>query len=768
MKYLLYLFGAAVLVLAFIGLFRLALRQPKRPVTGKYLSRLTALALALLCLAFFWTYDGALTLTAQMSSVGHISEVFYFGRSGDAAAYSTVLNETGEVKFTLPKGVNVHLIRFDPVEGEGDFILSDMQLKAFGAPVETFSNEQLFDGLYSDNIPVMELTEDGIHFVTEDNDPISMLPDAITVTLNNYIRVYSILTLVGSALLGLFVNWIFVGRRIQAFFDRGLSLLRGWFERIGIHPAAMVIACIHFLFCFYLQHTVFYFEAQYLNHIIFYECLFFALLQILWQVIFNVVRKVRRRDQPTLDFLKFFGIYFGIMFGFLLLIWPGYLSWDEYCEIYAGTRWEIVALYHFLVQDSFTLMQMLVPGIGGANLFPCLLCSTVVGYVFREIYTRCGRTKWIYLLYIPMVFPAVLMENFQWQKSPPSTYIEILLLCKIACAALDDRKLNVKDIIEWTLLTAVTFVLRTDGFYYIVLGPAFVILFFHKKTRRSMLTLLTIGTIVLSCLFQGIQNGGINRAYYTLLMEGRMVYAPLVEADPVKDAEELKQLNKLFDVEAYRTRDMDGANYGVLEECDPYTVTDAELSSFKSNIVKLILKHPLVYLRQQFEKFVMTQGSYEKFAQSAQYQKTSGVGLAGPYYEEWNMDDFSNQRMVEINSNPLNANISSKLRANVMLFCEGRDIHDSSVVTIREKLFYNLIPGILFLLLLWVYLLKRKQYMMFSIVTLFLLRLPIVFISAPFAIFHYYMRFFVVGNAIPFFFLVRYLSRKKEAHLAEK
>ena len=756
MKYFLYLCIGAVMALAFIDIFRFSIRDPKRPVTGKNLSRLAALTLAVLSLAFFWTYDGAMTLSAQMTSVGDTAMMIFFGEDDTTLRVSSVLNETGTVEFALPGGAGLKASRLDPVTGEGDLYLSGMQLNLFGIPLEDFTPEQLYDGMRTDNIPVAELTEEGIHFVTEDNDPIFILPEEVTADLDGYLRMYSVLTLVGSAALGLLAGWLLAGKRTRAFFDRCAASARALCRRHDIRPCAMVIAVVHFWFCFYLQHAVFYFERQYLGRIVFYECLFFFLLQILWQVIFRTVKRVKQRDQATIDFLKFSGIYFGVMFTVLLLIWPGYMVWDEYCQVWRGLHWEIQADYHFLLQDPFTLAQMLVPGIAGANLYPCFMISGVVCYVLREIYTRCGRTKWVYLLYIPLLFPAMLFGSFDWQKSIPNTAAEILLLCKVTSAVLDDRKLTKKDALEWSALTAVAYTLRTDGFYYVVLGPVIFILLFHKKTRKSTLALLAAGIILLGSGIQAIQNHGTWKTYYSLLNYTRLAYAPIMEADPVEDAEELAALNKVFDVEKYQSVGTQDACYEATESGVANIHNDEEFSVFKKNIIKLMLKHPGALLHQQIEKFLITSGFGEYLGDFRKYQfeVSPFMDPDSKYYcgpEE--------TKIIEaIDSNPLNKPINEDLRSKVQLFLMGRDINDYLTSSIREPLFCNLIPSFIFILALGVYLLLKRKYKMLGIYLLFALRLPIMLAAASYVLFHYFYRFFAVGNVLPFFALVRYLS----------
>ena len=766
MKYLLCLCGAAVLGLAFVGLFRLTLPHPKHPVTGKYFSRLAALTLAVLCLTFFWTYDNAMTLTAQMTSVGDTAEMFFFSGDDELIGSSTAYNETGTVEFALPGTSGLTLSRLDPVTGEGDLYLTGMQLNLFGVQLEEFTPERLYDGLNSGNIPVLDLTKKGIHFVTEDNDPICILPGEITADLNGYLRVYSVLTLVGSAALGLLVGWLMAGKRTQAFFERCAASARVLCRRYDISPNAMVIACVHFMFCFYIQHTNFPFEMRLLKKIVFYVCLFFVLLQVIWQVIFRTAERVRQRDRATLDFLKFSGIYFCIMFAFLLLIWPGYMSPDDYVMLWRSIHWDVLADYHFIVQDSMVLMQMLIPGAAGVELGFDLMISLVVGYVFREIYYRFGKTKWIYLLYIPMAFPAALLNNFQWEKSTFGTYLEILLLCKVTCAVLDGRKLNKKDIIEWVILTAITFTLRADGIYYILAAPVIFVLIFRKKASRSMLAALAVGIVICCGLFQTIQNSNSFDSFYKVVNFARLGYAPIKEADKTKDKDEIAQLRRFFDVDEYASAGSVNAAAGMATAGNSLSDTVNGPSKFSSIVVRLIVKHPFAYLAQQAERFLLSSG-FDMVLDSS-LTDIFGFNYQDPDTNKWPQELYENVCGKDVDVNPLNKPFSQKLRLKTILFCMGRGLDDFRIASVRNFLFNNLVPGILFLLTLWVGFLVKKKYALLGVLTLFLIRFFILFGTAPYVSFQYYLRFFVVGNVIPFFFLVRYLSRKEEIHLAEK
>lgn len=758
------LVGIAALIIPFLDVLLAIIFQKdtkeSHEVSVKKIIRMCALGAALFVAGLFWT-RGGVTISLDIDSIGDYVQVFYDTGGGySEASSSRCLNEDGRVNIKLPvRTIHINRLRLDPAESEGTFYMTGLRVSALGIPLAEYGADEFFPLLINANMPSLSLNPQGVRFDTLGNDPVCIFAESFTTFCNRCIAALGIISLFLAVLMAQAVS-VFLGKpAFSKYWDK--AVIKRQPGKASLYRSASVCAAAHFLICFAFQHSYFFFDNIYMNRILICQLLFFILLQVLWQVLFRIVQNVVERDQATLDFLKYAGIYLGIMLAVLLLVWPGYFVSDEFNMLFSSRYWVISSAYHFLMMLELALSQMLIPGAVGVELVQITYISAVVGYVFQQIAKRTSQSKWIYLLYVPMCFPAILLNNLQLQKGIPGTYLEILLLCKMICAFWDRRELAWRDVAEWVVLTAVVYSHRMDGCYYIIAAPVLFFLLFHKRMDKKLSVSLVVGTFLCCMAVQGIQNSGGTGTFYTLVNFNRLLYAPVMAADPVKDAAELEALGQVIDIDTYRAaKNLDEAAAAVSSSVNNFhVIKQEELSAYKKGAMKLILKHPVAFAHQQIERYLLSSGlaAYlEKYVvysgNLANYQNPASSMYTLEQQESWHVTDFR--------ETGLNTPVNETWRDKILLFMIGRDINNYEIYSVRNILFNNLIPCTLFLVALWGWLLKNKKYGLLGILTLFLLRLPILVGSASYVSFQYYFRFFIVGNAIPFFFVYRYLTSR--------
>lgn len=715
----------------------------------KHICKLITFGFVILTVFVFWKM--CVNISIEANPIGSRIQLFYdYGSGFSEENSSSNIIKASIVKFQPPQGLDIKQLRLDPGDEKGLYTVAQFKVNVFDIPILTITPEEIFENVNEVRRSEIRFASDEIKIDAFEKDPAIVISGSIIKKINKSIYWIISIVLLSAILLAVFLDKYLVknaGIYVEKYFDE----FQRFFNDIDTNPVVSALATTHFLLCFYLQHCVFTFDIGYFNRIIMYEAIFFVILQILWKKAYCFLVKILHNNRKTLEFIKFFGIYFIILLIMMILIWPGYYGPDEYALFYRSTQWEIISAYHFLMQGFLVLSQMLIPGIAGAELIQIFIISAIVGYIIQELHRRYIQSKWIYILYIPLSFPAILLNNFLSQRSILGSYLEIFLLCRISFAFLDGRKIEKKDIIEWTLLIALTYTLRMDGLYYVFAAPILVYFIFRKETKKILCLFFAIGTVVCSITLQHINYSENVEKHYTIVNYTRLGYAAITAADFVYDAEELAIINQIFDVEKYRMApDQNMAASTVPMAKIIGSIDGTTLSEYKSAIMKLILKHPLSHIEQQIECFLATSG-FGNYIEKKYTGRNANSNYQDPDTKHWPPEKQKSQHVEDVDYNPLNKPLNQCQRLRICLFCMGRSVDNFNIYSIRDVLFSNLIPPLLCLAVTWFYFLIRRKWELCGIMTLFLLRLPILVASAPYVAFHYYFRFFVVGSVIPFF-----------------
>lgn len=706
-------------------------------------------------------FKGGIDLKFTVQGNPKHAQLFYDWGSGYSEAQSNrAAYKNNEVTLKLKlRGKDLKKLRFDPAEAEGEYLIKGLRVEANGILLKAYQPEELYTLLQNINMPVVELKEDALAITCVGNDPVFELTDGFTHELFDLLlRTIGMKFLL--AIIVILAAYILLGvKKVRAFVEKIWFTAEKQIKPYDIqwNWKAALFASIHFAFSFWFQHIVFVFDGVSLANIIICQILFYGLLLFGWHKLFAVVRKVVSGDKLTLEYLKYAAIYFFILMAVLILIWPGYFVPDEWVMIYRAKHWEIASAYHFLTMLYLILSMMLIPAAAGMEIVQAFFISLVVGYVISQIVQRITNKKWIWLLYIPLVYPAVLLNNFQLQKAIMGGYIEILLLAKMIFALWDKRKLNSKDLIEWIVLTAVTLTLRADGMYYIIAAPIVLMIAFKKQLPKYFAIYFAIGVIFLGGTLNFIQSKGVGN-FYTIVNLNRLIYAPIKAADINKDKKELEKIGKVIDIDAY----LSSANVDeAVRKQDPviFQASDEDVSAYKRGALILTLKHFPAYFLQQMERFIMVSG-FKYFSTSELGQYSGDINN----YQDANVTEINSmysEYVDELFQHTLDIPINNRVRLGAINFMEGRSFDNWQKVLITAPIFCNVMIPALFLLMACIYLFKKRKFECLTILLLFIIRLPMLIGLSSYVSFQYYLRIFLVGNAIPWVYVFAKLTNSK-------
>ena len=158
--------------------------------------------------------------------------------------------------------------------------------------------------------------------------------------------------------------------------------------------------------------------------------------------------------------------------------------------------------------------------------------------------------------------------------------------------------------------------------------------------------------------------------------------------------------------------------------------TDKEIASFKQAYYKLILRYPAVFLKERFETFVSSTGLLENTTELF----TESV----PNY-------------ITFRQYPLSSPISDKTRTAVIKGLELRTQKDYTQKLAVTDLVYSALPAVLILLVASVILLIRKKWLPLFLLLTALVKVPLVFLTAPSRLFMYYYSVYLIGYAVLFY-----------------
>ncbi|MDD3138302.1 MAG: hypothetical protein PHX08_04930, partial [Lachnospiraceae bacterium] len=128
----------------------------------------------------------------------------------------------------------------------------------------------------------------------------------------------------------------------------------------------------------------------------------YSLLSIVWYKII----KTNFSDDNTKKKIRIFLSYFMIMFFLLIAVWPGVWRWDELYTLGNLTEGQVHYWQHWLSALYEFLCLQLIPLPGGILIIQVVIISLVVTDIVWKLLINL-KTKLVYLVYIPLMLPAI-------------------------------------------------------------------------------------------------------------------------------------------------------------------------------------------------------------------------------------------------------------------------------------------------------------------------------------------------------------------------
>lgn len=524
-----------------------------------------------------------------------------------------------------------------------------------------------------------------------------------------------------------------------------------------LNKVCLAIAVVHWLLSFFTDRFIFHYVTWDFSNLtqtiktamtFGAKAVFLLVLIALWQGAFFYVKKADRR------FVRNSLIYFGINFLVLFLVWPGIWRMDEFGILNSAVNLIPVFWQNYLTSIFYVFSLMLLPFPAGVVIVQCAVISLAAGFVITWFEKRFG--KWGLLSFIPFLFFPVLDSNLYPMRMSIYAFLELVLLVILAekseksdhDMSRNTQMKKKKDILfVCIVLAAIVTVWRTEAIYYLLFFPLLLWILFAKNWSRKKLVQTIYGYLILSLVLLVPQTVGdkLTSGNQYDLTSVVLPLVPLVEAADASDScqEELAAIDEVINVDVAVQGAKENKSGISLFWGNPdfqrMDYTDDEYAQFKSAYYRLILKYPTVFLQERFMCFMQSVDLLENTTELFSKKDVSNYETFGTY--------------------PLTNPLNETLRNRTICFLEWRSASDYKHKKAGYSFVYGPFPPIVILLVSWAYCLLRKKWKQFFILSLPLIKVPLIMLTAPSRLFMYYYSLFLIGYVLLFYLLIGLWSK---------
>ena len=339
-------------------------------------------------------------------------------------------------------------------------------------------------------------------------------------------------------------------------------------------------------------------------------CIKLLLLPTLWALLslsFAAARDFRRRGPASSTLLYALPVFLPVT-----LFWAVSRAWplgpgDQFNILYAAFSYYSLGGFFFYLTVWLPMLAMnIFPLAAFAVVFKIFSISLGAGYCVYRLKRLTGSWAAL-LLYVPFLVPPGLYLSYNIHRVPSYAVLYLVLSCKLLCDRLEERRLSRGVFALLCLTLAALTQWRSEGIYLLLLGP--VLLWFAyrpKLTKRQ--TALALAVFYAAELLVWIpqakdsEMGADDRSLP--LFESLITGMERKGLDKEKNAAELAEVDRYIDLEALHALNEELGDYCYVDNLILYygmrpDPSAADKAAFREAMVRIVLRNPLVYLRNQ-------------------------------------------------------------------------------------------------------------------------------------------------------------------------
>lgn len=463
---------------------------------------------------------------------------------------------------------------------------------------------------------------------------------------------------------------------------------------------------------------------------------FFAILCIFYRFLFFWIFS---RDKYWIAFTL---VYALINVGLLLLTWPGIWRWDEFVIYLNALLQNLVYWQCYLTSLYYIFSIMFIPIVAAPIAVMIVINSFIVGYIISSAVRKWGRKGM--LLFIPFLFFPVLDSNLYPMRISQCAFLELLLI--VLVYQFSKKQTILKK--QWFLLlfvAALVTVWRSESIYYLLFFPIVLWIFFHKRFGKKKMLFILVGYlcmtgILLTPQYQG--NKKDNSDNYDLTSTVLPIIPLIQAASEQNDTESLEILNQVINVDLA----LDGAKRGLdgiaLYWSSPDFIREynsVQYNEYKKTYYKLILKHPIVFLKERFSCLLHSNG----FIQNT----TELFDVDGNELYDW-FRTLNGAKPFD-----------KEIRKKTISILELRKKEDYNQPVFGFNIVYNVLIPIVLMFIVIICSFMRKRISEAALLFVVWLKVPLIFLTAPERYFMYYYTIYLIGYVVFAAFLIDLLGK---------
>lgn len=646
-------------------------------------------------------------------------------------------NEPSKLSITIPKYLDVDII-FNKHNYSG---LAAIEVNDKTSTIDLFSNDGSNYVMSVENTLNMPIYISMINFI--------VLSSLIYVTLFLALK-YKLENLIIPVAIYILLAYVIGVQGKQQFLFSLISFVPFFvlnYKKNKIH-IMLISLLIWFISKLFIQPLNFHYSSESIKLLYtFVQMSFFSVILFVINFIEHFISQYKSNERYRKWFL-FTLIYFGINLIVLLLVWPGNWIWDEksiliYAQSYSFYGWQ-----SYLMVLIYSWSLMFIPFIVGIVLSQMVVVSFIVGYVLEKVSELYKKNYYIVILLMLLSLPPILMNNLYPLRATLYSYLELLFVFKVFYLSKTKAKLTVHNLIFFSFSILVLSFWRTEGIYYLVLGPL-AILFIFRKQMNSKRTLLSF---LASFLFVG----AVYFPFYQLKKSHPNNYLLTIYVNPLSmmfqedikiSKEDLNNINSVLDVEILKQNpsynEIPAFFKGVVRE--DYK---EHLSSFNATYMKVILNNIPLFINARLKTLFATSGLDKNYASNS----VGGIYASSTTLEEKEIENMVNNDML---SKPINYEFRDKA---ISIF---KGVDEQNHFTLMGSIIWNFIPMIVVMILLFGYFLIKKKFNYVLLLVLVLAKIPLIFITAPANYFFYYFSIYLIGIMIIGILMSQMIEKRK-------
>ncbi len=371
---------------------------------------------------------------------------------------------------------------------------------------------------------------------------------------------------------------------------------------------AVIAATVHWLTSFVTERFIFEVAptADLLNYILCKAILFAALFGF-WRLIWKGLLAPDRRTNPERAYLSYALPYLFALVLWMLLVRPYELVADELSLYERALRLDSFAYwFNYLSGFYWITCLMVLPHYLGPVLIKLLLQALIAGYCVARQVRRSGRRG--LLMYLLFLLPFTMDMAVSAHRLPTYGIAYLFLIAKLYYDWLDHKALTRTTLILLSALIGVLAFWRSEGIYLVPLGAILLLVAYRLKPckalwKQAALYALTLLVVFLpQCKAYAESEASLSLRTkplcgYLLCNMFRNGLTPEDIAEERADIEAYLKLDTIYDYierygdenyyQAYVMEGVEDADYAAQER-------------FCAAVKRVVLKHPMIYLRAQW------------------------------------------------------------------------------------------------------------------------------------------------------------------------